>query len=84
MPRSRAPKPPAADAPLPRRLNGPSQTDPWLEQKKHELKATGGTQCYLLTDIEGLQMIAAGLNVEHGMDQARRALEWLGTERGTP
>lgn len=65
---------------LPLRVEGPSQTDPWLEQKKAELKATGGTQVYLLTDLEGLRMVAAGLNVEHLMEQAQRALEWLDRE----
>lgn len=75
MPKTK--KAPCQDEPLPRRVNGPSVNEPWLEQKKHELKATGEMQCYLLTDRQGLEMIAAGLNVDHVMEQARRALAWL-------
>ena len=67
-----------ADEPLPRRVDGPSLDDIWLDPEKQRIRAAMEPLCYLLTDPEGLRMIAAGLMPEHLQEQAKRALACYG------
>jgi hypothetical protein len=65
--------------PSKRKARTPGAVSPWAATKQAEMQAQPANRpfIWLLTDLEGAQLIAAGTTPEYVVAQAERALEWL-------